>query len=216
MRSLDSEAMPSVTGTPIEPPNKYHSGKSELLFHVRISFQDELLSPEIEVLTLADIGCQVLAVEPSKSVPKASWVDAPPPFCLLGAGKSQITGGDKVAIVNMSLPVTGKRGVVIFQCLNVFIHLADVGDNILLGFPFFQQYLLAFLPNQKFLVPMEHLKMVKYPSRYQGLCPKCLGDQTACPCVHQHVLVSILKQSGHEQPVLEKKWVRFSEPLVTD
>ena len=216
IRSLDFETMPSVTRSPIKPPNKYHSGKSELLFHVRISFQDQLLLPETEVLTLADIGCQVLAVGPSKFFPKASWVDAPRPLRLLGAGKSQITGGDKGVIVNMSLPVTGKRGVVIFQCLNVFIHLADVGDKILLGFPFFQQYRLAFLPNQKFLVPMEELKMVKYPSRYQGLCPKCHGDQTACPCVHQRVLVSILKQSGHGQLVLEQKSVRFSEPLVAD
>ena len=183
--------MPSVTRSPIKPPNKYHSGKSELLFHVRISFQDQILLPETEVLTLADIGCQVLAVGPSKCFPKASWVDAPRPLRLLGAGKSQITGGDKGVIVNMSLPVTGKRGVVIFQCLYVFIHLADVVDKILLGFPFFQQYRLAFLPNQKFLVPMEELKMVKYASRYQGLCPKCHGDQTACPCVHQRVLVSI-------------------------
>ena len=116
----------------------------------------------------------------------------------------------------MSLPVTGKRGVVIFQCLNVFIHLADVGDKILLRFPFFQQYRLGFLPNQKLLVPMEELKMVKYPSRYQGLCPKCHGDQTAGPCVHQRVLVSSLKHSRHGQPVLEQKSVRFSEPLVAD
>ena len=116
----------------------------------------------------------------------------------------------------MSLPVTGKRGEVIFQCLNVFIHLADVGYKILLRFPFFQQYRLGFLPNQKLLVPMEELKMVKYPSRYEGLCPKCHGDQTAGPCVHQRVLVSILKHSGHGQPALEEKSVRFSEPLVAD
>ena len=116
----------------------------------------------------------------------------------------------------MSLPVTGKRGVVIFQCLNVFICLAEVGDKILLGLPFFQQYSLAFLPNQKLLVPMKELKMQKYPSTYQGLCPKCREDQTACPCVHQCVLVRILKQHGHGQPVLEKKSVRFSEPPVTD
>ena len=134
-------------------------------------------------------------------------MDTPRPLRLLGAGKSQITGGDKGVIVNMSLPVTWKRGAVLFQCPNVFIHLADVGDKILLGFPLFRQYRLAFLPNQRFLVPTEELKMVKYPSRYQGLCPKCRGDQKACPCVHQHVLVIILKQHGHGQPVLENKSV---------
>ena len=204
---------PLLLDPPLKPPNEYHSGKSELLFHVRISFQVQLLLPETEVLTVADIGCQVLAVGPSKLFAKASWVDTSRPLRLLGAGKLQITGGDKGVIVNMSLPVTRKRGVVIFQCLNVFIHLAD---EILLGFPFFQQYRLAFLPNQKFLVPMEELKMVKYPSKYQRLCPKCRADQTACPCVHQRVLVSILKQSGHGQPVLETKSVLFSEPLVID
>ena len=130
--------MPSVTPSRIKPPNKYHSGKSELLLHVRISFQDQLLLPETEVLSLADIGCHVLGFGPSKCFLKASWVDARRPLRLLGAGKLQITGGAKGVIVNMSLPVTEKRGVVIFQCLNVFIHLADVGDKSLLGFPFFQ------------------------------------------------------------------------------
>ena len=43
IRSLDFETMPSVTRSPIKPPNKYHSGKSELLFHVSISFQDQPL-----------------------------------------------------------------------------------------------------------------------------------------------------------------------------
>ena len=79
--------MPSVTRSPIKPPNKYHSGKSELLFHVRISFQDQKLWPETEVLTLADKGCQVLAVEPSKCFPKASWVDAPHLVKFFGGGE---------------------------------------------------------------------------------------------------------------------------------
>ena len=80
--------MPSVTRSPIKPSNKYHSGKSELLFHVRISFQDQLLLRVTEVVTLAHIGCKVLAVGTSKFFPKASWVDAPRPLRLLGAGKS--------------------------------------------------------------------------------------------------------------------------------
>ena len=93
--------------------------------------------PETEVLTLADIGCQVLAVGPSKLFPKAGWLDATCLLQWLVAGKLEIKGGDKGVIVNMSLPVTGKRGAVIFQSLNVFIHLAEVGDKVLLGLSLF-------------------------------------------------------------------------------
>ena len=49
----------------------------------------------------------------------------------------------------------------------MFVHFAEVGDRILLGYPFFLQYRLGFLPTKKCLIPTELLKIRKGPGGYQ-------------------------------------------------
>ena len=96
---------------------------------------------------------------------------------------------------DICLPILGLQGTSVLICKNVFVHFAEVGDRILLGYPFFLQYRLGFLPTKKFLIPTELLKIRKGPSGYQ-----------TC------YLSSLKPDSAGGRRTL----VQFSEPLVTE
>ena len=131
---------------PVNLPSKHKRGRSELVFECLVQFAAHLKLRDLKVLVLADIGCQVLAVESASLFPKESWVDAPRPLRLLSAGKSLIQGRDKGAHVTLHVPVMGRQGIVVLKCLTVFVHIAEVGPRFLIGFPFLFQYRLAFVP----------------------------------------------------------------------
>ena len=184
------------------PPSKHKRGRSELVFECLVQFSAHPELQDLKVLVLADIGCQVLAVGSASLFPKESWVDAPRPLRLLGAGKSLIQGGDKGVHVTLHVPVMGRQGSVVLKCLNVFVHIAEVGPRILIGLPFLFQYRLAFVPTKQFLIPMEDMKFVRASRACQGS-----RSQNA------RVIVSILKRTGQPRRVSGR--VRFSDPVVT-
>ena len=76
----------------------------------------------------------------------------------------------------------------------MFVHFAEVGDRILLAYPFFLQYRLGFLRTKKRLIPTELLKIRKGPGGYQT-----------------RYLSSLKPDSAGGRRTL----VQFSEPLVT-
>ena len=176
---------------PMNPLRKPYRGRSELLMELKISFHDQ----DIRYLALADIGCQLPAVAGPKCFPKAAWVSATRRLQLVGAEKSLISGGEYGFTVAMHVPVNGRVGLTVFRCVSVFVHLAEVGERVLIGFPFFQQYRLAFLPNQQYLILLEDVKVLKAPRRYQGHCPACDVPQNLCTCIHQRRQCGLLRDS---------------------
>ena len=95
---------------------------------------------------------------------------------------------------DICLPVLSLQGTSVLICKNVFVHCAEEGDRILLGYPFFLQYRLGFLPTKKFLIPTELLKIRKGPGGYQTRYLRSLKTDSACG---------------------RRTLVQFSEPLVT-
>ena len=61
-----------------------------------------------------------------------------------------------------------RQGIVVLKCLNVFVHIAEVGPRILIGFPFLFQYRLAFVPTKQFLIPMEVMKFLRAPGHIRA------------------------------------------------
>ena len=52
------------------------------------------------------------------------------------------------AFATLSLLVITPEGVTIFKCTNVFVHVADIGPRLIVGYPFFLQYGLAVVLGQ--------------------------------------------------------------------
>ena len=190
---MDLTSLKSEIRHLVDPPNKRSKLRSELLFPVRLLFSS-LPDEVIQLIALADIGCQVMAVCSSGKFPRACWVPAPHKLRLVGAGKSLISGGDMGVFTDICLPVLSLQGTSVLICKNVFVHFAEVGDRILLGYPFFLQYRLGFLPTKKFLIPTELLKIRIGPGGYQT-----------------RYLSSLKTDSAGGRRTL----VQFSEPLVT-
>ena len=135
---------------PVSPPSKHKRGRRELAFECLVQFSAHSKLQDLKAFVLADIGCQIIAVGSASLFPKESWINTPRPLWLLGAGKSLIQGGDKGVHVTLHVPVMGRQGIVVLKCLNVFVHIAEVGPRILIGFPFLFQYRLAFVPTKQF------------------------------------------------------------------
>ena len=98
---MDLTSLKSEIRHPVDPTNKRSKLRSELPFPVRLlisSLPDEVL----QLIALADIGCQVMA------------------------------------------------GTSVLICKNLFVHSAEFGDRIRLGYAFFLQYRLGFLLTKKF------------------------------------------------------------------
>ena len=192
----------SRSAGPVNPPGKHKRGRSEFVFGCLVQFSAHLRLQDLKAFVLADIGCQILAVGSASLFPKEGWADAPRPLRLLRAGKSLIQGGDKGVHLTLHVPVMGRQGIVVLKCLNVFVHIAEVGPRILIGFPFLFQYRLAFVPTKQLLIPMEDMKFLRAPSAYQGS-----RSQNA------RVIVSILKHTGQPRRVSGR--ARFSDPVVS-
>ena len=187
---------------PVNPPSKHKCGRSELVFEGLVQFSAHLKLQDLKVFVLADISWQVLAVGSASLFPKESWVDTPRPLRLLGAGKSLIRGGDKGVHETLHVSVMGRQGIVVLKCLNVFVHIAEVGPRMVIGFPFLFQYRLASVPTKQFLIPTEDKNFFRAPRAYYGS-----RSQNA------RVIVSILKGTG--QPRRNSGCVSFSDPVVT-
>ena len=145
---MDLTSLKSQIRHPVDPPNKRGNLRSESLFPVRLSFSS-LPAEVLQLIPLADIGCQVMAVCSSRKFPRACWVPAPHKLQLVGPGKSLISGGDMGVFTDICLPVLGLQGTSVLLCKNLFVHFAEVGDCILLGYPFFLQYRLELLSTKK-------------------------------------------------------------------
>ena len=104
--------------------------------------------------------------------------------------------------VTLAVPVMGRQGIGVLKCLNVFVHIAEVGPRILIGVPFLIQYRLPFVPTKVFFIPMEDMKVLRTPRAYEGSRSH-----------NARVIVSILKRTG--QPCRVSERVRFSDPVVT-
>ena len=103
-----------------------------LLFPVRLLFSS-LPDEVLQLIALANFGCQVMAASSSRTFPRAYWVPAPHKLRVVGAGKSLISGGDMGLFTDIGLPVLVLQGTSVLICKNLFFHFAEVGDRILLG-----------------------------------------------------------------------------------
>ena len=212
----------------MERPND----KCELLVDATIHFEKSFSLPPLQVTTLSDIGCQIMAVGGRQLFPQSVVEKAPRAVRLVGAGRTPIPGGDKGVTFTMDIPIMGKRGPVLFRCHNVFIYLADIGNRVLLGFPFFSQYTLAFIPSVELLVPVEDCWCFR--GGHKKRCVKCQFIEAHCVCASaqkatlQQVVLGfptspILRRSGHpskqhsvhfRNPVVSAAWCLLCFPLL--
>ena len=157
----------------------------ELEVPVRITLTDDS-SRSTQVLI--DSGSQVLAVAGFGVLPLSLRTQAPHKFALMGVGPNQLQGGYRGHWVSMRLPAVQGDEVTTAYCTDLFIHEADIGPRIILGFPFLARYWFALLPSSKHLVYEECLHAcvphVPLPpvqamcSRVQGHC-RCETPSTA-------------------------------------
>ena len=97
----------------------------------------------------------------------------------------------------MELAVLNVSGLLLFQCSDVFIYLADVGSRVIIGFPFLIRYNLVLVPQCDYLVPGEVLnKYLKFVSGMQE-DDDCTLCRPSSPCVH-HIFAHSLQKSSDD------------------
>ena len=79
---MDLTSLKSEIRHPVDPPNKRSELRSELLFPVRLLFSS-LPDEVLQLIALADIGCQVMAVCSSGKFSSS----------MLGTGTAQVAVG---------------------------------------------------------------------------------------------------------------------------
>ena len=171
----------------LRPPRKWRrkSGKEplELVVQAKLQFPDDVGVADMAVPTLVDTGCQVLILAGFELSSTAVLQKAPQPIVLVHAGRSTITGGQMGVFVTVSILVITPDGIRIFKCINAFVHVADIGPRLIVGYPFLLQYGLAVVPGQLGLVQIPDRLIRRKPTRrYQhvyDVIGACSASMTA-------------------------------------
>ena len=153
----------------LRPPRKWRrkSGKEplELVLQAKLQFPDDVGVADMAVPTLVDTGCQVLILAGFELFSTAVLQKAPQPIVLVHAGRSTISGGQMGVFVTLSIPVITPDGIRIFKCINAFVHVADIGPRLIVGYPFLLQYGSAVVPGQPGLVQIPDRLIRRKPTR---------------------------------------------------
>ena len=161
--------------------NRLRRGLSRVQLGVLCQFRyvGYLPLPETEVLTLADLGCQVVAVGPSNVFSEASWVDAPRQLRLFGAGARDASfdiagrGSYQGDVLSLPLPyvrclLSRSRMCLGRHCRGHPVHVSQVG-----GCPHMCPWVMPHAPSfgrQLWGLPSR----VEYLSPQAGIAPASL------------------------------------------
>ena len=148
----------------------------------------------IEVDALQDTESELPGAAGRSLLPAKCWAPAQLALQVKGAGEAPIAGGQHRALATISVTVWSPRGPVTMDCQSVYIWQVEVGNRLILGFPFSSAYRLALIPGLPYFVPVESLRytLTPTPTVYQGHGCKHCQCNTICPFHHR---VSVLR--GH-------------------
>ena len=109
-------------------------------------------TPPLNIQALADTGSEMEALAGRGLFPPIFLEDARKPVALIGAGRRRIHGGSQGVTVHITVPVCREDATLVrYECLRVFVYVADIGKKIL-GFCFFFRYNLCVVPGMRTLM----------------------------------------------------------------
>ena len=136
-----------IVARPSSKGPKWTKSRKELIIPCKMTLADKLNVAPVHIPALCDSGSQVPLIAGYELFDESALEDAPLPIVLVGAGKSCLRAGSKGVRVNLLIPICEQDGTLRkLLCTEVFVCVANIGKQLIIGYPFMVHYGLAIAP----------------------------------------------------------------------